>query len=97
MGKRRKPLRATVLQGRGGEILISEDGVKPGGLDVAGLDSRLLGLKGISQPVSVKVVKTWMAGIGCQMWIWINKERRVYLCALLFEDVSYALGSGTAA
>jgi len=40
-----------------GEILISEDSVKYGNLDVAGLESRSLELKGISQPVSVRVMK----------------------------------------
>ena len=40
-----------------GEILISEDSVKAGNLDVAGLENRLLELKGISQPVSVRVMK----------------------------------------
>jgi len=40
-----------------GEILISEDSVKFGNLDVDGLESRSLELKGVSQPVSVRVVK----------------------------------------
>lgn len=40
-----------------GEILISEDSVKFGNLDVDGLESRSLELKGVSQPVSVSVVK----------------------------------------
>ena len=40
-----------------GEILISEDSVKFGNLDVDGLESRSLELKGVSQPVLVKVVK----------------------------------------
>jgi len=40
-----------------GEILISEDSVKSGNLDVSGLESRLLELKGVSQPVSVRVLK----------------------------------------
>ena len=40
-----------------GEILISEDSVKSGDLDVSGLESRSLELKGVSQPVSVRVVK----------------------------------------
>jgi len=40
-----------------GEILISEDSVKFGDLDVDGLESRSLELKGVSQPVSVSVVK----------------------------------------
>ena len=40
-----------------GEILISEDSVKFGDLDVDGLENRSLELKGVSQPVSVSVVK----------------------------------------
>ena len=40
-----------------GEILISEDSVKSGNLDVEGLESRSLELKGVSQPVSVRVMK----------------------------------------
>ena len=40
-----------------GEILISEDSVKSGNLDVSGLETRSLELKGMSQPVSVRVVK----------------------------------------
>ena len=40
-----------------GEILISEDSVKSGNLDVEGLESRSLELKGIGQPVSVKVMR----------------------------------------
>ena len=40
-----------------GEILISEDSVKSGNLDVDGLETRLLELKGVSEPVSVRVVK----------------------------------------
>jgi adenylate cyclase len=40
-----------------GEILISEDSVKSGNLDVSGLETRLLELKGVSQPVSVRVMK----------------------------------------
>jgi len=40
-----------------GEILISEDSVKSGNLDVEGLESRSLELKGISQPVLVSVMK----------------------------------------
>jgi adenylate cyclase len=40
-----------------GEILISEGSVKFGNLDVEGLESRLLELKGVSQPVSVRVMK----------------------------------------
>jgi adenylate cyclase len=40
-----------------GEILISEDSVKSGNLDVSVLETRLLELKGVSQPVSVRVMK----------------------------------------
>jgi len=40
-----------------GEILISEDSVKSGNLDVEGLESRSLELKGVSQPVAVRVMK----------------------------------------
>jgi adenylate cyclase len=40
-----------------GEILISEESVKSGNLDVSGLESRSLELKGVSQPVSVRVMK----------------------------------------
>jgi adenylate cyclase len=40
-----------------GEILISEDSVKSGNLDVSALESRSLELKGASQPVSVRVMK----------------------------------------
>ena len=40
-----------------GEILISEDSVKSGNLDVTGLETRSLELKGVSQPVSVRVMK----------------------------------------
>jgi adenylate cyclase len=40
-----------------GEILISEDSVKFGNLDVEGLESRSIELKGVSQPVSVRVMK----------------------------------------
>jgi len=40
-----------------GEILISEDSVKSGGLDVSGLESRSLELKGVSHPVSARVMK----------------------------------------
>jgi len=40
-----------------GEILLSEDSVRFGNLDVGGLETRSLELKGISQPVSVRVVK----------------------------------------
>jgi adenylate cyclase len=40
-----------------GEILISEDSVKLGNLDVEGLESRSLELKGVSQSVSVRVMK----------------------------------------
>jgi len=41
-----------------GELLISEDSVKSGDLDVTGLESRSLDLKGVSRPVTVRVVKT---------------------------------------
>lgn len=44
-------------QAAAGEILISEDSIKSGNFDAAGLESRTLELKGISQPVSVKVMK----------------------------------------
>ena len=40
-----------------GEILISDDSIRSGSLDVSGLESRSLELKGVSQPVSVRVVK----------------------------------------
>ena len=40
-----------------GEILISEDSVKSGNLEVSGFELRSLDLKGISQPVSVRVMK----------------------------------------
>ena len=40
-----------------GEILISEDSIKSGNLDVNGLESRSLELKGVSQPVAVSVVQ----------------------------------------
>ena len=40
-----------------GEILISEDSVKFGNLDEDGLESCPLELKGVSQPVSVRVMK----------------------------------------
>ena len=40
-----------------GEILISEESVKSGNLDVEGLETRSLELKGVSQPVSVRVMK----------------------------------------
>jgi len=40
-----------------GEILISEYSVKLGNLDVKGLESRSLELKGVSQPVLVRVMK----------------------------------------
>jgi len=40
-----------------GEILISEDSVKSGNVNVTGLESRSLELKGVSQPVNVNVVK----------------------------------------
>jgi class 3 adenylate cyclase len=40
-----------------GEILISEESVKSANLHVAGLETRSLELKGVSQPVSVRVWK----------------------------------------
>jgi adenylate cyclase len=40
-----------------GEILISEESVKAAHLDASNLESRSLALKGISQPVSVRVMK----------------------------------------
>jgi len=40
-----------------GEILISENSIKFGDLDVDGLETRLLELKGVSQPISVSVIK----------------------------------------
>jgi adenylate cyclase len=40
-----------------GEILISEDSVESGKLDVSGLETRLLELKGVGQPVLVRVMK----------------------------------------
>jgi adenylate cyclase len=40
-----------------GEILISEESVKSGNLDVEGLETHSLELKGISEPVSVRVMK----------------------------------------
>jgi adenylate cyclase len=40
-----------------GEILISEDGVRSGNLDVSSLESRSLELKGVSRPVSVRVMR----------------------------------------
>jgi adenylate cyclase len=40
-----------------GEILISEDCVKSGNLDVSSLESRSLELKGVSQTVSVRVMR----------------------------------------
>jgi adenylate cyclase len=40
-----------------GEILMSEESVTSGNLDVEGLETRLLALKGVSQPVSVRVMK----------------------------------------
>ena len=40
-----------------GEILISEDSVKSGNLNVTGLENRSLELKGVSQPVTVSIVK----------------------------------------
>ena len=40
-----------------GEIIISEDSVKSGDLDVNELENRSLELKGVSQPVSVRVMR----------------------------------------
>jgi adenylate cyclase len=40
-----------------GEILISEETVRSGNLNVGGLESRSLELKGVGQPVSVRVLK----------------------------------------
>lgn len=40
-----------------GEILISDESIKSGSLNVEGLESRSLELKGISQPMSVRVLK----------------------------------------
>jgi adenylate cyclase len=40
-----------------GEILISEDAVKSGNLKVDGLENRLLELKGVSESMSVRVMK----------------------------------------
>ena len=40
-----------------GEILISDESAKSGNLEVEGLERRLLELKGVSQPVSVRVMK----------------------------------------
>lgn len=40
-----------------GEILISEDSARTVDLDVEGLEERLLELKGISEPVPVRVMK----------------------------------------
>lgn len=40
-----------------GEILISSDAVRSGEINVDGLESRSLELKGVSQPVSVSVMK----------------------------------------
>ena len=40
-----------------GEILISKDSIEFGNLNVDGLETRLLELKGVSQPVSVSVMK----------------------------------------
>jgi adenylate cyclase len=45
-------------QAAAGEILISEDTVKAGQLDVTGLERRTLELKGINHPVNVRVFKT---------------------------------------
>ncbi|HLF73793.1 MAG TPA: adenylate/guanylate cyclase domain-containing protein [Anaerolineales bacterium] len=44
-----------------GEILISEDSVRLGNLDVTGWESRSLELKGIHHPVSIKVAKSPVA------------------------------------
>jgi len=44
-------------QAAAGEILISEDSIKSGNLDTEGLESRVLALKGLAQPVSVRVMK----------------------------------------
>ena len=40
-----------------GEILISEDSLKSGNLDVEGLESLALELKGVAQPMKVRVMK----------------------------------------
>lgn len=40
-----------------GEILISEDSIRSGNLDAEGLESRALELKGVAQPVKVRVMK----------------------------------------
>jgi adenylate cyclase len=40
-----------------GEIMISEESVKSGNLDLEGLETRSLDLKGVSQPVLVRVMK----------------------------------------
>jgi adenylate cyclase len=40
-----------------GEILISEDSVKSGNLNVERLEARSLELKGVAQPISVRVMK----------------------------------------
>jgi len=48
-------------QAAAGEVLISEEAVRSGGLDVTGLEQRTLQLKGIDQPVSVRVWKAAQA------------------------------------
>jgi adenylate cyclase len=40
-----------------GEIIVSEKALKQAGMDGSGLESRRLELKGISEPVDVKVIK----------------------------------------
>jgi class 3 adenylate cyclase len=40
-----------------GEILISQDSLKYGNLDVEGLESRALELKGVAQPMKVRAMK----------------------------------------
>ena len=40
-----------------GEILISQDSLKSGNLDVEGLESLALELKGVAQPMKVRVMK----------------------------------------
>ena len=44
-----------------GEILISEDSVKSGRLDEGGFEARSLELKGLSQPIFVRVIKAMQA------------------------------------
>jgi adenylate cyclase len=39
-----------------GEIIVSEQAIKDAGIEVGGLESRNLELKGISQPVLVRVI-----------------------------------------